>query len=99
MGVSYAVTILLLSVFQYGQRLALVLCVSGDGMLSLANPVAASLGAGAPIDCALSSDGEFLYVVDSALSRIVSFQVHGISLHHLAVVGGLPTTIQSLAAK
>jgi 6-phosphogluconolactonase (cycloisomerase 2 family) len=73
--------------------------VSGNGMLNLENAVAASLNGGAPIDSSLSSDSAFIYVVDSALGRIVSFRVQGASLIPLATVRGLPTTVQGIAAQ
>lgn len=73
--------------------------VGDDGKLHLASDVAASLGNGAPIDSALTSDSAFLYVDDSALGRVVSFRVHGASLQPLGSVSGLPTTLQGIAAQ
>ena len=73
--------------------------VTGNGTLNLAKPVTASINGGAPIDSALTSGSSFLYVVDSALGRIVSFRVQGASLIPLSTVTGLPTTIQGIAAQ
>lgn len=73
--------------------------IAGNGTLGLASAVAASLGAGKPIDSALSSGSEFLYVLDSALGRIAAFQIHGGSLKPVGTITGLPTTIQGIAAQ
>jgi 6-phosphogluconolactonase (cycloisomerase 2 family) len=74
--------------------------VSGDGHLNLAQAVAATLGpGGAPIDSALSADSRYLYVVDSAIGRVVFFRVTGASLHPLGSVTGLPLTVQGIAAQ
>ena len=73
--------------------------VASNGTISLERAVAASLEGGAPIDSALSDDSAFLYVVDSALGRIVFFRVEGASLHALGSVTGLPTTVQGIAAQ
>ena len=73
--------------------------INGNGSVSLANAVAGSLGSGAPIDSALSSDNSFLYVDDSALARIVIFAIKGSNLTSLGSVDGLPTTLQGIAAQ
>jgi DNA-binding beta-propeller fold protein YncE len=73
--------------------------VSGNGTLNLENAIAGTLDGGAPIDSALTSDGAFLYVVDSALGRVVFFRVHGASLLPAGNVTGLPTTVQGIAAQ
>jgi 6-phosphogluconolactonase (cycloisomerase 2 family) len=73
--------------------------ISGNGTLTLANAIAGTLNGGAPIDSALSDDGSFLYVDDSALGRVVSFRVHGASLVPMGSVGGLPTTLQGIAVQ
>jgi len=74
--------------------------VSANGTLNLENAVAGSLNnGGAPIDSARTSDSAFLYVVDSALGRIVSFKVNGASLKPLGAVTGLPTSLQGIAAQ
>jgi 6-phosphogluconolactonase len=50
--------------------------VKDDGSVDLVQAVAAKVNnGGAPIDSAFSSDADFLYVVDSALGRIVAYQV------------------------
>ena len=81
--------------------------VARNGTLDLAQAVAASLGDGAaPIDSAMSintasnnRNGTFLYVQDSALGRVVIFQVRGASLHLVGSVDNLPTTQQGIAAQ
>jgi 6-phosphogluconolactonase (cycloisomerase 2 family) len=73
--------------------------ISGNGTLDLESAVAGSINGGAPIDSALSSDSAFLYVVDSALGRVVFFQVHGASLKQIGSVSGLPTSVQGIAAQ
>lgn len=73
--------------------------VSGSGTLNLANPVAATAGGGAPIDSAISGDGSFLFVVDSAKGRILTYRIHGASLHPAGVVTGLPLSVQGIAAR
>ena len=74
--------------------------VGVDGRLTLVNAVAANSGTGsAPIDSALSSDGRFLYVVDSARGGIVIFGVNGNNLAPLGSVTRLPTTLQGIAAR
>lgn len=73
--------------------------IAANGTLNLESPVVASLGDGAPIDSALSSDSSFFYVVDSRLGRVVSFRVQGASLIPIGNVTGLPTTLQGIAAQ
>lgn len=73
--------------------------VSGDGSLSLANPAAATADGGAPIDSALSSDSAFLYVVDSARGRILTFSVTGASLQLLARTPLPAITSQGIAVQ
>jgi len=53
----------------------------------------------APIDSAFSDDGRFLYVDDSALGRILIFAVSGAKFTLQAMVDGLPTTLQGIAAR
>jgi DNA-binding beta-propeller fold protein YncE len=65
-----------------------------DGSLSLVQAVAATVRKGAPIDFALSSDSEFLHVIDSALGRIFTYSVDGARLIERGRVTGLPTTIR-----
>lgn len=73
--------------------------VAANGTLDLESAIAGSLGSGAPLDSALSSGSAFLYVLDSALGRIVFFQVNGASLKQIGSITGLPTTIQGIAAQ
>lgn len=74
--------------------------VSSNGTLDLETAIAARLSnGGAPIDSSFTSDSAFLYVVDSALGRIVSFSVTGANLHQIGVVTGLPTSVQGIAAQ
>lgn len=73
--------------------------VSASGALSLAAAVAAKVSGSGPIDSALSPDGAFLYVDDSARGRILSFTVQGAGLQSLATVSGLPATIQGIAVE
>jgi 6-phosphogluconolactonase len=73
--------------------------VNDDGSLSLVKPVAARIKGGAPIDSALSRDSEFLYVIDSALGRIFSYEVNGAGLKLRERITGLPKTIQGIAAQ
>jgi 6-phosphogluconolactonase len=73
--------------------------VSASGALSLSSAVAVKVSGSAPIDSALSPDGAFLYVDDSAHGRILSFTVHGASLQSLATVSGLPATTQGIAVE
>lgn len=73
--------------------------VGPNGGLTLVRPVAAFLGGGAPIDSALSGDSAFLYVLDSALGRIVAYRVQGATLSPLGAIAGLPMTLQGIAAQ
>ena len=74
--------------------------IRGNGTLDLENAIAGRLnGGGAPIDSALSNDSEFLYVVDSALGRVVFFRVHDARLIPIGNFSGLPTSVQGIAAQ
>lgn len=73
--------------------------VEPDGRLQLSAAVAAAVANSAPIDSSLSDDGRFLYVDDSALGRILIFAVRGETLTLQAIVDGLPTTLQGIAAR
>jgi 6-phosphogluconolactonase len=73
--------------------------VAADGHLTLVNAVAAAPAGSAPIDSALSSDSKLLYVVDSALGRVLIFRVNGDNLASVGSVTGLPTTVQGIAAQ
>jgi 6-phosphogluconolactonase len=72
--------------------------ISGNGDLTLTKAIAANPG-GAPIDSALSRDSKFLYVLDSALGRVVIFGVDGGNLIPLGAVPSLGTSIQGIAAQ
>ncbi|HET6934041.1 MAG TPA: beta-propeller fold lactonase family protein [Candidatus Angelobacter sp.] len=73
--------------------------IAGNSTLQRQRAVAASVAGAAPIDSALTGDGEFLYVVDSAMGRIVFFRINGASLRQIGTVTGLPTSIQGVAAQ
>jgi 6-phosphogluconolactonase len=73
--------------------------VDANGMLTLQNAVAASAVGSAPIDSTMSSDSAYLYVVDSALGKILAFQVQGTNLVPLNGAGALPMSIQGIAAQ
>jgi 6-phosphogluconolactonase (cycloisomerase 2 family) len=74
--------------------------VGEAGLLTLVNAAAAHTGAGsAPIDSALSDDNHSLYVVDSALGRILIFGVNGNTLSPLGAVTRLAKTMQGIAAR
>jgi 6-phosphogluconolactonase len=73
---------------------------SASGVLNLVNAAAANTGPGsAPIDSALSRDERFLYVIDSALGRMLIYAVDGNNLADVGNVTGLPPTIQGIAAR
>jgi len=73
--------------------------IAADGSATLAEAIAASIAPGAPIDSALTSDGKFLYIEDSARGKVFSFRVQGNSLKGIGSVSGLPTTLQGIAAQ
>jgi len=73
--------------------------VSGNGMVNLEEPVAATAGGGNPIDSAFSSGDSFLYVVDSSMGRVLIYRVNGASLALIGTATGLPTTVQGIAAQ
>ena len=70
--------------------------ISGQGALALADAVAANPG-GAPIDSALSRDGRFLYVVESAQGKALIFRSSDGSLSALGSVS-VPLGSQGIAA-
>lgn len=73
---------------------------AADGTLNLVKAVAASTGTGsAPIDSALSNDGRFLYVQDSALGSVLIFRVNGNNLASVGSVTDFPTTLQGIVAQ
>jgi DNA-binding beta-propeller fold protein YncE len=73
--------------------------VGASGSASVVNPVAASIAPGAPIDSALSTQNNFLYVDDSARGKVFIFSVQGNSLESIGSISGLPTTLQGIAAQ
>lgn len=73
--------------------------VSADGTAALVKPVAASIAPGAPIDSALTSQGNFLYVEDSARGGVFFFSIQGNTLAEVGSVSRLPTSLQGIAAQ
>jgi 6-phosphogluconolactonase (cycloisomerase 2 family) len=73
--------------------------VNAAGMANLINAIVTGIAPGAPIDSALTSENNFLYVDDSARGRIFIFSVAGSSLAQIGSVTGLPTTLQGIAAQ
>jgi DNA-binding beta-propeller fold protein YncE len=73
--------------------------VSADGNAALSKPIAASIAPGAPIDSALTSDENLLYVEDSARGIVFVFRVKDHGLASIGSVTGLPTTLQGIAAQ
>jgi 6-phosphogluconolactonase (cycloisomerase 2 family) len=74
--------------------------VGAGGGLSLKAGVAADLGAGSgAIDMALSHDSRFLFVLSSAFGTINGFRVRGDQLTPITTLGGLPLSIQGIAAQ
>jgi len=71
--------------------------IDANGGLTLWNAVAANPG-GAPIDSALSRDGKFLYVDESAQGKVLIFRVSDGSLTQLGSVS-LQEGIQGIAAQ
>lgn len=76
------------------------LAVAKGGALSLLEPSGVSAPAGmSPIDAAVSRNGRFLYVLNGGDDTISSYEVgaHG-QLEPLETVGGLPASVNGLAA-
>ena len=74
--------------------------VALDGHLGVANPVAASTGAGStPIDIASTSDGTLVYVLESAIGGITGYAVSGTTLTPVFSRTGLPLSIQGLVVR
>ena len=74
--------------------------IGEGGELTVLEAITGQLEAGsAPIDSAISRDGKYLYVIDSANGRIVIYRVHGAKLTQIDSVTGLPVSIQGIAAK
>jgi len=74
--------------------------VAPGGKLTLAASVAADLGAGSgPVDMALSRGSGFLYVLNPGFGTVTGFRVRGDHLMRVTNLGGLPATIQGIAAQ
>ncbi|MFL6504477.1 MAG: lactonase family protein, partial [Candidatus Udaeobacter sp.] len=75
--------------------------VDGDGMLSLANAVAANLGMNsAPRDMALSVNGQLLFVQTDGGQSVTVFRIENNgALTLIDTVGGLPFGAQGIAAR
>jgi 6-phosphogluconolactonase len=73
--------------------------VAANGQLTLANPVAANTGANVPIDLIASADGEFLYVLESAVGGIAAYHINGTSLTPIFNKTGLPLSIQGITGR
>jgi len=74
--------------------------VGSNGSLTLAKAVAGNPGATSnPIDLAITPDGQFLYVIKSALGAVGIFRVNGTSLTPINTVSGLPLSIQGIVAR
>ncbi|MCU1300493.1 MAG: putative 3-carboxymuconate cyclase [Candidatus Sulfotelmatobacter sp.] len=73
--------------------------VSADGNATLSNAIAANIAPGAPVDSALTSEEDFLYVEDSARGIVFVFRVKDHGLARIGSVTGLPTTLQGIAAQ
>ena len=71
--------------------------IGPDGDVTLVHAVAANPG-GTPIDSALSDDGHFLYVDDSAQGKVLLFRVDGANLVRIGTVQVEPG-IQGVAAQ
>ena len=73
--------------------------IGNDASITLVNPVAGSTGTAVPIDAAASRDEHFLYQVFSTTGQIAVFGINGSALTPLTIVGGLPLSIQGIAAR
>ena len=74
--------------------------VGAGGNLMLVNADAAFTGDGtSPIDLAATEDGQFLYVLKSAIGEIAAYQINGTSLTPVFTRGGLPLSIQGIAVQ
>ncbi len=74
--------------------------VASDGHLSVAKAVAGNPGAtSVPIDLSITPDGQYLYVIKSALGSVGIFRVNGTSLTPINTVSGLPLSIQGILAR
>jgi 6-phosphogluconolactonase len=74
--------------------------ITRQGFLSLLDATAAITGPGtAPIDEALSSHSQFLYVRDGVKGMVDGFRVEAGTLTPVASVGGVPVGAQGIAAR
>ena len=74
--------------------------INSGGQLQLVNRAAANTGVGTtPIDLDATTDGAFLYVVESAVGGIAGYRVNGSTLTPLFNRTGLPLTIQGIAVR
>ena len=75
--------------------------VGAGGMLTLLNPAAGVTGSGTvPLDSAITSNSEFLYVLDDGTGQVSGFRIESDgSLSALATVGSLPSGSQGIAAR
>jgi 6-phosphogluconolactonase (cycloisomerase 2 family) len=75
--------------------------VDQHGNLTLAKAVAGPTenATSSPIDSAMSDDSRFLYVLESTLGKIIVFSANGANLTRVATIGGLPTSVQGIAAQ
>ena len=75
--------------------------IDPHGTVTLANKVAGvtTNATSFPIDSALSDDNRYLYVEESTAGTVVIFGVSNGALTNLGTVGGLPVSIQGIAAQ
>jgi 6-phosphogluconolactonase (cycloisomerase 2 family) len=74
--------------------------VAKEGFLSLLDPAAGITGSGtAPIDEALSSHSQFLYVRDGVKGLVDGFRVENGTLTAVGSAGGVPPSAQGIAAR
>lgn len=74
--------------------------VAADGTLTLIASAAAGTAAGTgPIDASASSDGRFLYVITTHTGMLFAFRIDGGQLTEVGFAGGLPLSIQGIAAE
>jgi 6-phosphogluconolactonase (cycloisomerase 2 family) len=74
--------------------------VDSSGRLTSVNPIAASTGVNtSPIDLVTTSDGQFLYVLKSAVGAVAAYRIDGGGLTFVAETKGLPLSLQGIAAQ
>jgi 6-phosphogluconolactonase len=75
--------------------------VGAGGMLTLLNAAAGVTGSGTvPLDSAITSNSEFLYVLDDGTGQVTGFRIASDgSLTALATVGSLPSGSQGIVAR